>query len=98
MTIALERVRERERERERVDVAPIVEKMVESRRRACVEETYRFRTKESRSNGGQPDMYMKARKTIEETVEKDLEVNGLDIDMAYDKTLQHRLIYVADPA
>jgi hypothetical protein len=36
------------------------------------------------------------RKTIRETIRKDLENNELDQKMVYDKTLWHNLINVAD--
>jgi hypothetical protein len=37
------------------------------------------------------------RKTIGETVRKDLKVNELDPNMVYDRTLWRKLIHVADP-
>jgi hypothetical protein len=37
------------------------------------------------------------RKTIRETIRKDLEVNELDPNMFYNRTLWRNLIYVADP-
>ena len=37
------------------------------------------------------------RKTIRETIRKDLEVNELDPNLVYDKTLWRHLIHVADP-
>jgi len=37
------------------------------------------------------------RKTIRETIKKDLEVNELDPNLIYDKTLWRNLIHVADP-
>jgi hypothetical protein len=37
------------------------------------------------------------RKTIRETIRKDLEVNELDPNMVYDRTLWRNLIHVADP-
>ena len=37
------------------------------------------------------------RKTIRETIRKDLEVNELDPNMVYDITLWRHLIHVADP-
>jgi hypothetical protein len=36
------------------------------------------------------------RKTIRETIRKDLEVNELDSNMVYDRTLCRNLIHVAD--
>jgi len=35
--------------------------------------------------------------TIRETIRKDLEINELDRNMVYDKTLWRNLIHVADP-
>jgi hypothetical protein len=37
------------------------------------------------------------RKTIRETIWKDLEVNELDPNMVYDRTLWRNLIHVTDP-
>ena len=37
------------------------------------------------------------KKIIRETIMKDLEVNELDSNFVYDKTLSRNLIYVADP-
>lgn len=37
------------------------------------------------------------RKIIGKTFKKDLEANGLAINMIHDKTLWHRLIHVTDP-
>jgi len=37
------------------------------------------------------------RKTIRETIRKDLEVNELDTNLVYDRTLWRNLIHVADP-
>jgi len=37
------------------------------------------------------------RKTLRETLKKDLEINELDRNMVYDRTLWCRLIHVADP-
>ena len=39
----------------------------------------------------------KPRKTIRETVKKDFEINKLDRNMVYDKTLWDNLIHVANP-
>jgi len=36
------------------------------------------------------------RKTIRETIRKDLEVNELDLNLVYDRTLWRHLIHVAD--
>ena len=38
------------------------------------------------------------RKTITETIRKDLEINNLDQNMVYDRTLWRNLIHVADLA
>ena len=38
------------------------------------------------------------RKIIYETIEKDLDFNSLSIDMVYDKTQWHCLIYVTPPS
>jgi len=37
------------------------------------------------------------RKTIRETIKKDLEINELEKDMLFDRTLWRCLIHVADP-
>lgn len=37
------------------------------------------------------------RKTIHETIRKDLKINELDRDIIYDKMSCYRLIHVADP-
>jgi len=37
------------------------------------------------------------RKTTTETIKKDLEINELDQNMVYDRTLWHNLIHVANP-
>jgi hypothetical protein len=37
------------------------------------------------------------RKTIRETIKRDLEINELDRNMAYDRTLWCRLIHVDNP-
>jgi len=37
------------------------------------------------------------RNTIRETIKKDLEINYLDQNMVYDRTLSRNLIHVADP-
>ena len=39
----------------------------------------------------------RANKTIGETIRRDLDVNGLNINMIYDRTLWCCLIHVADP-
>jgi len=37
------------------------------------------------------------KETIRETIRKDLEINELEKDMVFDRTLWRRLIHVADP-
>lgn len=37
------------------------------------------------------------KKTITETIKKDLEINELEKDMVFDRPLWRRLIHVADP-
>jgi len=37
------------------------------------------------------------RKNIREAIKKDLEMNELEKDMVFDRTLQRRLIHVAEP-
>jgi len=39
----------------------------------------------------------KPRKTIRETIKNDFEVNELNLNLVYDKTLWRNLIHVADP-
>ena len=39
----------------------------------------------------------RTRKTIRETIRKDLEINELDLNLVYDRTLWRHLIHVADP-
>jgi len=46
----------------------------------------------SRGGRGRP------RKTLRETIKKDLEINQLDNDMVFDRILWCRLIHVADPS
>lgn len=38
------------------------------------------------------------RKTIGETINKDLDINGLSIDMVHDKTLWRHLLHIVDPS
>jgi len=88
--------------RERVGVAPIVEKMVENRLRwfghierihidVVVRKVDQMEESQIRRSRGRP------RKTIRETIWKDLEVNELDSNMVYDRTLWRNLIHVTDP-
>jgi hypothetical protein len=88
-------------EKERVRVARIVEKLVENRLRwfghverspvdAVVIIIDQMEESQVKKGRGRP------RKTIRETIRKDLEVNELDSNMVYDRTLWCNLIYVAD--
>jgi len=88
--------------RERVGVAPIVEKLVENRLRwfghvdrrpvdAVVRRVDQMEESHVKRGRGRP------RKTIRETIRKDLEVNELDPNLVYDRTLWRNLIHVADP-
>ena len=87
--------------RERVGVAPIVEKLVENRlgwfvhvERRPVDAVVRVdHMEESQVKRGKG----RPKKTIRETIRKDLEVNELDANMVFDRTLWRYLIYVADP-
>jgi len=78
--------------RERVGVAPIVEKLVENRLRwfghverrpvdVVVRRVDQMEESQVRRGIGRP------RKTIRETIKKDLEVNELDPNLVYDRTL-----------
>ena len=88
--------------RERVGVAPIVEKLVENRLRwfghverrpvdAVVRRVDQMEESQVKRGRGRP------KKTIRETIRKDLEVNELDPNMVFDRTLWRHLIHVADP-
>ena len=82
-------------------VAPIVEKLVENRLRwfgqverspvAVVRRVDQMEESQVKRGRGRP------RKTIRETIRKDLEVNELDPNLVYDRTLWRHLIHVADP-
>ena len=85
---------------ERVGVAPIVEKLVENRlrwfghvERRPVDAVVRRvdQMEDSHVKRGRP------RKTIRETIRNDLEVNELDPNLVYDRTLWRNLIHVANP-
>jgi len=87
--------------RERVGVAPIVEKLVENRLRwfghverrpvgAVVRKVDQMEESHVKRGRGRP------KKTIRETIRKDLEVNELDSNLVYDRTLWRNLIHVAD--
>jgi hypothetical protein len=89
-------------ERERVGVAPIVEKMVGNslrwfvhvERRAvdyAVRRVHRMEDIQFTRGRGRP------RKTIRETINKDLEINELDPTMVHDKSLWRNFIHVPDP-
>ena len=88
--------------RERVGVAPIVEKMVESRlrwfghvRRRPIE--HPVRRVDEMEDGQRAKGRGRPKKTIHEVVKRDLHVNGLSVDMIHDRAQWHRLIHVADP-
>jgi len=77
---------------ERVGVAPIVEKLVENRLRwfrhverrlvdVVVRRVDQMEESHVKRGRGRP------RKTIRETITKDLEINELDPNMVYDRTL-----------
>jgi len=87
---------------ERVGVTPIVEKLVENRLRwfghverrpvdAVVRRVDQMEESQVKRGRGRP------RKTIRETIRKDLEVNELDPHLVYDRTLWRHLIHIADP-
>jgi len=88
--------------REGIGVAPIVEKMVENRLRwfghverrpidSVVRRVDQMEDSQITRGRGRP------RQTIRETIRKDLEINELDRNMFYDRTLWRNLIHVADP-
>jgi hypothetical protein len=88
--------------RERVGVAPIVEKLVKNRLRwfvhverrpvdAVVRRVDQMEESQVKRGRGRP------RKTIRETIRKNLEVNELDPNVVYDRTLWCNLMHVADP-
>jgi len=88
------------RERERVDVAPIVEKMVETILSwfGHVKRRHVDSVRVNQMEGSQIDRGRgRRRKTIRETIEKDLEINSLDSNIVFDGTLWLRLIHVANP-
>jgi len=77
---------------ERVGVAPIVEKLEENRLRwfghverrpvdVVVRRVYHMKKSQVKRGRGRP------KKTIRETIRKDLEVNELDPNMVFDRTL-----------
>ena len=82
---------------ERVGVAPIVEKLVENRLRwfgnvergpvdAVVRRVYQME-----------ESQVKRGRRPKKTIRKDLEVNELDPNMVFDRTLWRHLIHVANP-
>jgi len=88
--------------REIVEVAPIVEKSVENRLRwfghverkpvdAVVRRVDQMEKSWVKRGRGRP------KKTIRETIRKDLEASELDPNMVFDRTLWRPLIHVADP-
>jgi len=88
--------------RERVGVTPIVEKLVENRLRwyghverrpvdVVVRRVDHMEESQVKRGRGIP------RKTIRETIRKDLEVNELDPNLVYDRILWRNLVHVADP-
>jgi len=85
-----------------VGVAPIVEKLVENMLRwfghverrpvdAVVRRVDQIEENHVKRGRGRP------KKIIRETIRKDLEVNELDSNLVYDRTLWRNLIHVADP-
>jgi len=85
-----------------VGVAPIVEKLVENGLRwfghverrpvdAAVRRVDQMEESRVKRGRGRP------KKTIRETIRKDLEVYELDPNMVFDRTLWRHLIHVADP-
>jgi hypothetical protein len=88
--------------RERTGVAPIVEKLVANRLRwfghverrpvdVGVRRVDQMEKSQVKRGRGRP------KKTIRETIRKNLEVNELDPNMVFDRTLWRHLIHVADP-
>ena len=88
--------------REKIGVAPIVEKMVESRLRwfghvwrrsvdAPVRRVDQMEDSPVVKGRGRP------RQTIGHVVKRDLKINGLSMEQIHDRALWRRLIHVADP-
>jgi len=88
--------------RKRVGAAPIVEKMVENRLRwfrhverrpidSLVRRVDLMEDSQITRGRGRP------RKAIRETIWKVVEINDLDPNMVYDRTLWRDLVHVADP-
>jgi len=88
--------------RERVGVAPIAAKLVENRLRlfrhaerrpidTVVRRVDQMEESQVKRGRGRP------KKTIRETIRKYLEINELDPNMVFDRTLWRHLIHVANP-
>jgi hypothetical protein len=87
---------------ERVGVTPIVEKLVENKLRWFVHVERRPVDAVVRRVDQMEESLVKRgrgrhKNTIRETIRNDLEVNELDPNMVYDRTLCRHLIHVADP-
>jgi len=85
-----------------VGVAPIAEKLVENRLRwfghverrpvdAVVRRVDQIEESQVKRGRGRP------KKTIKENIRKDVEVNELDLNIVFDRTLWRHVIHVADP-
>ena len=83
-------------------VAPIAEKLVENRLRwfghverrpvdAVVRRVDQIEESQVKRGRGRP------KKTIKENIRKDVEVNELDLNIVFDRTLWRHVIHVADP-
>jgi len=90
--------------RDRVGVEPIVEKMVEMETRLSwfghIERKpvdFVVRRVDQMEDGQITTDIGRPRKTIRETIKKDPEINELDQNMIYDRTLLRNLIHVAEP-
>ena len=67
---------------------------------ACVEKPCRSPNKESRSDKRVLqwlEVEEDLKKIIDETIKRDLNFNGLNVDMVYDKAVLHHCIHVVDP-
>jgi len=67
-----------------------VGEMEKSRSNAVVRRVYQMEESQVKRGRG------RSKKTIRETIKKDLEVNELDPNMVFDRTLWRHLIHVAD--
>ena len=88
--------------REKVGVAPIVEKMVESRLRWFGHVRRRPEEAPVRRVDQMPSSLVirgrgRPKRTIDETIRRDLKFNDLNENMVFDRTLWRRMIHVADP-